>query len=67
VRGDMVFFELPNGGAVFSTGSIAWCGCLSHNEYDNAVSRITENVLRRFAADGPVNADVAEPAEVSAQ
>ena len=50
---------------MFSTGSIAWCGCLSHDGYDNAVSRITENVLRRFAADAPVN-DAAEPAEVSA-
>ena len=48
VRGDMVFFEGPKGGAVFSTGSIAWCGSLSHNDYDNNVSRITENVLRRF-------------------
>jgi N,N-dimethylformamidase len=50
VRGDMVFFELPHGGAVFSASSIAWCGSLSHNGYDNPVSRITENVLRRFAA-----------------
>ncbi len=51
VRGDMVFFETPNGGAVFSVGSIAWCGALSHDGYENDVSRITENVLRRFAAD----------------
>ena len=55
VRGDMAFFELPNGGAVFSASSISWCGSLSHNGYDNAVSQITENVLRRFAADAPVN------------
>jgi N,N-dimethylformamidase len=54
VRGDMTFFELPDGGAVFSASSISWCGSLSHNGYDNAVSRITENVLRRFAAPGPV-------------
>ena len=53
VRGDMVFFEGPKGGAVFSTGSIAWCGSLSHNDYDNNVSRITENVLRRFDASEP--------------
>ena len=32
VRADMVFFETPGGGAVFSTGSIAWMGSLSHNE-----------------------------------
>ncbi len=54
VRGDMVFYELPGGGAVFSVGSISWCGSLSHNGYANAVSRITENVLTRFAAAAPV-------------
>ena len=48
VRADMVFFELPSGGAVFSTSSITWNGALSHNQYQNNVSRITENVLRRF-------------------
>ena len=48
VRADMVFYETPNGGAVWSTGSIAWSGSLSHNAYDNNVSRITDNVLRRF-------------------
>ena len=52
VRADMVYFEGPNSGAVFSVGSISWCGCLSYNDYDNNISRITENVLRRFAADG---------------
>ena len=51
VRADMVYFETPNNGAVFSVGSIAWRGCLSHNNYDNTVSRVTANVLRRFAAD----------------
>ena len=53
VRGDMVFFEGPKGGAVFSTGSIAWCGSLSHNSYENNVSRITGNVLRRFNSGEP--------------
>ena len=48
VKADMVFFETPNGGAVWSTGSIAWCGSLSWNGYDNNVSRLTGNVLRRF-------------------
>ena len=48
VRGDMVFFETPKSGAVFSTGSIAWAGSLSHNSYDNNVSRLTGNVLKRF-------------------
>ncbi|HEX5794586.1 MAG TPA: N,N-dimethylformamidase beta subunit family domain-containing protein [Geminicoccaceae bacterium] len=48
VRADLAFYETPAGGAVFSTGSIAWCGSLSHNNYDNNVARITSNVLRRF-------------------
>ncbi|MBX6321319.1 MAG: N,N-dimethylformamidase [Rhodospirillaceae bacterium] len=48
VRADLVFYETPAGGAVFSTGSIAWAGSLSHNNYDNNVARITGNVLDRF-------------------
>jgi len=54
VRADMVYFEGPQGGAVFSVGSIAWLGALSYNDCDNNVSRITENVLRRFASDKPL-------------
>jgi N,N-dimethylformamidase len=53
VRADMTFFETPGGGAVFSVGSIAWPGSLPHNGYDNNVSRICENVLRRFLDDTP--------------
>ena len=56
MRADMVFFETPNGGAVFSVGSIAYLGALSHDGYDNSVSRITENVLRRFASPEPIPA-----------
>ncbi len=53
IRADVVFFETPNGGAVFSTGSIAWYGALAHRgssgeRYDNDIARITTNVLRRF-------------------
>ena len=47
-RADMVFFTMPDDGAVFSVGSIAWAGSLSHNGYRNNVSQITGNVLRRF-------------------
>ena len=54
VHADLAYLEYPNGGAVFSTGSIAWCGSLSYNNYTNNVSRITENVLRRFASDAPL-------------
>ncbi len=55
VRADMVFYETPSGGAVFSTGSIAWCGALLDDGGENDVARITENVLRRFRSAGPVN------------
>ncbi len=55
IRSDMVYFEGPRGGAVFSVGSIAWCGSLSYNGYDNNVSRITDNVLRRFASNQPLS------------
>lgn len=48
VRAELVFFECAKGGAVFSTGSITWASALAHNDYDNNVSRITGNVLRRF-------------------
>ena len=54
VRADLVYLEYPNQGAVFSTGSIAWCGALSCKGYENSISRITENVLRAFQADGPL-------------
>jgi len=52
-RADMTFFETPGGGAVFSVGSIAWSGSLPHNGYNNNVSRITGNVVRRFLDDEP--------------
>jgi N,N-dimethylformamidase len=48
VRAELVFFETPSGGAVFSTGSIAWAASLCHDGYGNNVARITGNVLRRF-------------------
>jgi N,N-dimethylformamidase len=48
IRADMIFFETPAGGAVFSVGSIAWFGALSHNGWNNDICRITRNVLDRF-------------------
>lgn len=48
VRADMVFFEHPGGGAVFSTGSIAYVGSLGHTGHENNIARLTGNVLRRF-------------------
>ncbi|MDY7104554.1 MAG: DUF6605 domain-containing protein, partial [Actinomycetota bacterium] len=68
VRADVVFFEVPGGGAVFSAGSIAWYGAL-HGARSRAgsgddgggaagraptdVARLTANVLRRFADPAP--------------
>ena len=48
IRADLTFFECPNGGAVLSTGSITFCGSLVTNNFDNDVSRILDNVVRRF-------------------
>jgi N,N-dimethylformamidase len=54
LRADMVYFETPAGGAVFSTGSIGFAGALAHNGYANDICRITTNVLRRFISDSLV-------------
>jgi hypothetical protein len=50
LRADMTYAELPGGGAIFAVGSITFCGSLSHNRYDNNVSRILKNVIDRFRA-----------------
>ena len=50
VRAEIVLGETAGGGAFFSTGSITFAGSLSHNGYDNPISRLLENVLRRFGA-----------------
>jgi N,N-dimethylformamidase len=48
IRADLVFFETPAGGAVFSVGSIAFADSLAWNRYDNDVARVAGNVLTRF-------------------
>jgi N,N-dimethylformamidase len=53
VRADMVFFETPVGGAVFSTGSISYAGALAVDDFDNDIARITNNVLDRFLDETP--------------
>jgi len=42
---EMVIFDTRSGGSVFSVGSINYVASLL---VDNAVSKITENVLKRF-------------------
>lgn len=48
IRADMTFFETPNGGAVFSTGSITFCGSLPSNKFENNISKLIKNVVDRF-------------------
>jgi len=48
IRADMVYYEMPLDGAIFSVGSITFCGSLSHNNYNNNISLITNNVLNHF-------------------
>ena len=49
IRADIVWFETPGGGAVFSVGSITFCGSLPVNGCDNQVSTMLGNVMRRFS------------------
>jgi N,N-dimethylformamidase len=51
IEAHMVYGCNEAGGQIFSTGSITFCGSLSHNGYDNPVSRILENVIRRFSGE----------------
>jgi N,N-dimethylformamidase len=54
VRGDIAYFTPPHGGAMFASSSMSWCASLHHNGGDNHVSRMTTNVLRRFADPTPL-------------
>jgi N,N-dimethylformamidase len=54
VRSDVVFFETGTGGAVFSVGSIAWCGALRDSGQETPVGRMTWNVLSRFLDPTPL-------------
>ena len=52
-QADIVFFETPNGGAMFSTGSITWMSSSLENGFDNDVAKITLNVVKRFLDPSP--------------
>ncbi len=47
-RAEIVYFDTPSGGAVFSVGSITFCGSLWRNGFEGPVSQLLENVVRRF-------------------
>lgn len=55
VRGDMLWFETPTGGCVFSASSITFCGSLwKDGAFQGPVSRLLENiVLQMMKTNGP--------------
>ena len=61
-RADLVFYETPERRRGVRGRLDRLGGLLAHNGYDNDVSRITENVLRRFADPAPFALPVAEKA-----
>ena len=48
IRADMIYQINDNGGQLFSTGSITFCGSLLHNNGDNNISKLLLNVVNRF-------------------
>ena len=54
VRADLFLQTHDGGGAVFSTGSIAWVGGLAAEGGDQAVQRICRNVINRFLDKRPM-------------
>jgi N,N-dimethylformamidase len=47
---EMVIRRTPQGGLIFGTGSVAWCGALSSAVGMTAVGRVTANILEKFVA-----------------
>ncbi len=48
IRSDLLYWETPSGGAVFSAGSITFCGALPIDDFGSDISRLLENLLRRW-------------------
>ena len=53
IRADILFYTTHNGGAVFSVGSITFCGSLPVNNYNNNISKMLFNVIARFLDPAP--------------
>jgi N,N-dimethylformamidase len=53
IRSDLTFFETPNGGAVFSVGSMNFIGALPIDNYDSVAARLITNIVKRFADPSP--------------
>lgn len=45
VHADMIYWRTPSGGAVFSVGSITFCGSLPCNDFENEISLLLLNLL----------------------
>lgn len=54
VRGDMIYFNTANDGAVFAAGSIAWSQALPCHGGENNVATIMRNLLNAFIKEGPL-------------
>ena len=48
IRADMTYFDCNGGGAVFSVGSITFCGSLPVNNFNNDCSKVLLNIVNRF-------------------
>lgn len=59
----MVYFEAPNNGAVFATGSIAFGNALPINGFENNVSQLLSNVVDTFVKPGPLPGSSNRPRE----
>lgn len=53
LRADLVFFETASGGAVLSTGSVAFAGTLGDLPHDNDVARLVRRAVDRFLDPAP--------------
>lgn len=58
IASDLAIGLAPNGGAVFSAGSVSWGSALSADGYRGAVGTITGNVVRRML-DTPAGTPIA--------
>ena len=54
VHSDAVLVPREHGGAVFSTGSIAFSGALAAGEWGGDVSRLLGNIFDRFVSGAAV-------------
>lgn len=52
IRADIVYFNTPNDGAVFSSGSIGFGQALPAKNFDNNVSKLLSNVVDAFIKPG---------------